>query len=230
MVLNQLQEGDSVMPRIGLILSGCGVNDGAEIHESVVALLALDRAGAEVVFLAPDKDQLDVVNHLAGEPAGEKRNVLVESARIARGNIRDVASVSSSELDGVVIPGGFGAAKNLCNFAVDGDGCVVDPAIDKLLKELQGEGKPIGAICIAPSVLARVFGPLKPVITIGTDAGTAALLEKMGAVHKNCAVGDCVVDEANGFVTTPAYMLAESIGQAAEGIEKLVAAVVKMAG
>jgi len=217
------------MVKIGLILSGCGVNDGAEIHESVIALLALDRAGADVVCMAPNKDQADVINHLEGAPASETRNVMVESARIARGNIRDIATVKASELDGVVIPGGFGAAKNLCDFATAGDACEAHPEVERLLKEIHGEGKPIGAICIAPALIARVFGPEKPTLTIGTDAGTAGLLEKMGAVHKNCAVGDCVVDADKKIVTTPAYMLAESIKQAADGIEKLVAEVVKLA-
>ena len=217
------------MVKIGLILSGCGVKDGAEIHESVIALLALDRAGAEVVFMAPNENQADVIDHIAEKPMDEGRNVMVESARIARGDIRDIATVKSSELDGVVIPGGVGAAKNLCNFATAGDGCEAHPEVERLLKEVYGEKKPIGAICIAPALVARVLGSEKPTLTIGNDAGTAALLEKMGAVHRKCAVGDCLVDAEKKIVTTPAYMLAESVKQAAEGIEKLVTEVVKLA-
>ena len=218
------------MPKIGFILSGCGVNDGAEIHESVLAVLALVRGGADVVFMAPDKDQADVIDHRAGEAVDERRNVLVESARIARGEIRDIAGVRSSEIDGIVIPGGYGAAKNLSSFAAEGDACSVDPEVTRLLKEVHAEKKPIGAICIAPNILARVFGSERPRITIGNDAGTAVLLEKMGAVHVECSVHDCVVDEEKKFVTTPAYMLAETIGQVADGIGKLVAEVLKLAG
>jgi len=218
------------MVKIGVVLSGCGVNDGAEIHESVITLLALDRAGAEVVFMAPNKDQMDVVNHLAGEPSGESRNVLVESARIARGNIVDVAGVGAADLDGVIVPGGFGAAKNLCNFATEGDGCEADPDVARLLADMHEARKPIGAICIAPAVVARVLGPHKPTLTIGTDAGTAGALEKMGARHEDCSVHDCVVDAEKKIVTTPAYMLAGSIKEAADGIEKLVSEVVKLAG
>jgi len=218
------------MVKIGVVLSGCGVNDGAEIHESVIALLALDRAGATVVFMAPNKDQMDVVDHLAGEPAGESRNVLVESARIARGEIVDVATVQAADLDGVIVPGGFGAAKNLCNFATQGDGCEADPDVARLLVDMHGARKPIGAICIAPALVARVLGEHKPTLTIGTDAGTAGALEKMGARHQDCAVQDCVVDAEKKIVTTPAYMLAGSIKEAADGIEKLVGEVVRLAG
>lgn len=218
------------MVKIGVVLSGCGVNDGAEIHESVITLLALDRAGAEAVCMAPDGDQADVVDHVAGQPVNETRNILKESARIARGDIRNIAGVKAADLDGVIVPGGFGAAKNLCNFAVAGDGCEVHPEVERLLKECRGEGKPIGAICIAPCILAKVFGDENPTLTIGNDPGTAGVLEKMGARHADCAVQDCVVDSDRKLVTSPAYMLAQSIGQAADGIEKAVAEVVKMAG
>ncbi len=218
------------MVKIGVVLSGCGVNDGAEIHESVIALLALDRANAEVVFMAPNKDQMDVVNHLAGEPSGESRNVLVESARIARGNIVDVATVQAADLDGVIVPGGFGAVKNLCDFATQGDACQADTEVARLLVDMHEARKPIGAICIAPALVARVLGEHKPTLTIGTDAGTAGALEKMGARHKNCDVRDCVVDAEKKIVTTPAYMLAGSIKEAADGIEKLVTEVVRLAG
>jgi enhancing lycopene biosynthesis protein 2 len=217
--------------KIGVILSGCGVYDGAEIHESVLTLLALDRVGAEAVCVAPDTDQMHVVNHLTGdEAAGEKRNVLVESARIARGNVKDIARAKGSDVDGIVIPGGFGAAKNLCDFAVSGADCKAHPEVARYLKEARAAGKPIGAICIAPALLARIFGEEKPELTIGTDKDTASNLEKMGACHASHAVDEIHVDEARRIVTTPAYMLAESISQAAAGIEKLVAKVVEMAG
>ncbi|MBU0756172.1 MAG: isoprenoid biosynthesis glyoxalase ElbB [Planctomycetes bacterium] len=219
------------MVKIGVVLSGCGVYDGAEIHESVITMLALDRLGAEIVCMAPDTDQMHVMNHLTGKPAeGEKRNVLVESARIARGNIRDIAKVKGKDLDGFIVPGGFGAAKNLCNFATAGADCKAHPEVARVLTEAREAGKPIGAICIAPALLARIFGADKPELTIGTDAGTAAAMEKMGACHADHQVDEIHVDESNKMISTPAYMLAQSISQAASGIEKLVKKVVEMAG
>ncbi len=216
--------------KIGVVLSGCGVMDGAEIHEAVCTMLAIDRAGAEIVCLAPNKDQLDVVNHVANTPQGEKRNVMVEAARIARGRIRDVATVQASDLDAVVLPGGYGAAKNLCTFAVDGTDCKVDPGVRTLLLEMHAAKKPIGALCIAPAALAAVFGrDLHPDLTIGTDEGTARALEKMGAKHVKTAVSDIVVDRKNKIVTNACYMLATRISEVAAGAEKVVKAVLEMA-
>ena len=216
-------------PRVGVILAGCGVYDGAEIHEAVLTLLALDRAGAEIVCLAPDVPQMHVVNHLTGEPAaGETRNVLVEAARIARGAVRDVAKATAAEFDALVIPGGFGAAKNLSTFAVDGEGCRVDPGVARLVRDVHSSGKPVGAMCIAPVILAKLLGSERPSLTIGTDAGTAGKMDAMGAHHVSCPVGSIVVDGKGRLVTTPAYMLAGRISEAAEGIEKLVAEVLRM--
>lgn len=216
--------------KIGVVLSGCGVYDGAEIHESVIAMLALDRLGAEIVCVAPNRDQMHVVNHLTGdEVAGAKRNVLEESARIARGNVQDIANVKGGDVDGVIIPGGFGAAKNLCNFAINGADCTADPEVARFLEEAREAGRPIGAICIAPALIARIFGDDEPEVTIGNDAGTAKAIEEMGACHADHGVDEIHVDSDKKIVTTPAYMLAESISQAAAGIEKLVEKVVQMA-
>jgi enhancing lycopene biosynthesis protein 2 len=217
--------------KIGVVLSGCGVFDGAEIHESVITLLALDKLGAQAVCVAPDTDQLHVINHLTQEEAaGEKRNVLVESARIARGEITDIAKAKAADVDAVIVPGGFGAAKNLCDFAVNGPDCKAHPEVTRYLKEAREAGKPIGAICIAPALIARIFGDEKPEVTIGTDEGTASAIEKMGACHASHGVSEIHVDEDKKFVSTPAYMMAESISQAASGIEKLVEKIVQMAG
>lgn len=216
--------------KVGVILSGCGVFDGAEIHESVITILALDRAGAEVVFCAPDIDQLHVINHQTGEVAeGERRNVLVESARIARGAVRDVTEVSPDELDALMLPGGFGAAKNLCTFAVAGAECDVDPGVAALVRGVHAQGKPIAAVCIAPALIAKVLGDEAPEVTIGTDADTAAALESLGATHVACPVREFVVDEQRKLITSPAYMLAGSISEAAEGIEKTVAKLLELA-
>ncbi len=222
------------MPRkkIGVILSGCGVYDGSEIHEAVITLLAIDRAGAEAVCMAPDIDQMHVVNHLTGEPApGEKRNVLVESARIARGKIRNLKEVKASDIDALILPGGFGAAKNLCDFAVKGADCAVQTEVARLVKDVVKAKKPLAAVCIAPALVSRVLGNEKLAhrLTIGTDQGTAQALEQMGSAHVSCPVTEFVVDKENRLVSTPAYMLAGRISEAAEGIEKTVKALLEMA-
>ncbi|AMV73539.1 isoprenoid biosynthesis glyoxalase ElbB [Desulfuromonas carbonis] len=213
------------MAKVGVILSGCGVYDGSEIQEAVITLLALDRAGAEAVCMAPDVAQMHVVNHLSGEvAAGESRNVLVESARIARGQIRDIKTVRVTDFDALILPGGFGAAKNLCNFAVKGAECDVNPEVSRLLRETIQAKKPLAAVCIAPALVARVLGgeKLTPTVTIGTDAATAEALETMGATHQDCPVREFVIDRKNKIVTSPAYMLAGRISEAADGIEKTV--------
>jgi len=216
--------------RVGVLLSGSGVYDGAEIHESVITMLALDRRGAEMVFCAPDAPQMHVVNHLTGEvEEGAERNILVESARIARGNIQDVASVSADDIDALILPGGFGAAKNLCDFAVSGTDCTVDPDVAKLVRAVHEQGKPIAAVCIAPALIAKVLGGVAPEITIGSDADTANALEAMGATHVQCPVSEFVVDRERKIVSSPAYMLGQSISEVAEGIEKTVDALLDMA-
>lgn len=216
--------------KVGVILSGCGVYDGAEIHESVITLLALDEHDAEAVICAPNVPQMHVIDHLSGEEVeGESRNVLVESARIARGAIRDIAEVKASELDALILPGGFGAAKNLSTFAVKTSDCEVNQEVARLIREVHDQGKPVAAVCIAPAVLAKVLGESSPEVTIGTDAGTAGALEAMGAKHIGCPVTEMVVDQEKKLVTSPAYMLAERISEAAQGIEKTVAALLDMA-
>ena len=216
------------MTRVAVVLSGCGYLDGAEIQESVLTLLALDRAGAEVECFAPDKDQLDVVDHRSGEAmSGESRNVLTESARIARGEIRDVALARAADFDAVILPGGYGAAKNLSSFAVEGPDCSVDPGVERLLREAATAGKPIGLICIAPAIGARLFPDVE--LTIGSDADTAGALEQMGAHHKSCPVEAFVTDERARVVSCPAYMLGPGIKDVAAGIEGLVAEVLRLA-
>lgn len=214
--------------KVGVLLSGCGVFDGTEIHESVLTLLFLDRAGAAVQCMAPDMDQYHVINHLTHQETAEKRNVLVESARIARGNIRDVAQVNASELDALILPGGFGAAKNLSDFAFKGPDAVVQPDVERLIREMVAAGKPVGAICIAPATLARAIADKKPQVTIGDDSGTAAGIERMGGRHQVCTVDRIHVDQTNRIVSTPAYMLGPGIKDVAVGIEKLVNEILSM--
>ena len=216
--------------RVGVILSGCGFKDGAEIHESVLTLLALDRAGAEAVCFAPDIEQAQVVDHLSGEVVPETRNVLQESARIARGDIADVAGADATQLDALILPGGFGAALNLSDFAVKGADATVDEGVSRLVRAMHEARKPIGAICIAPAVIARVLGKAgQPTLTIGDDVGTAAALEACGASHEACPVESFVVDAEQRIVSTPAYMLGPTIKHVAEGIERCVNAVLEMA-
>lgn len=216
------------MKKIGVILSGCGVRDGSEIHEAVLTLLAIDRNGAKAICLAPDME-LNEVNHLLMEETGAKRNVLVEAARIARGEISDIKEVTVSELDALVLPGGFGAAKNLCNFASQGAQGSVQPDVLKLVREMAAAKKPICAICIAPTVLALALGKdLSPQLTIGTDQGTAQAIAATGSRHVECAVHDCVIDRDHRIVTTPAYMLAGRISEAAEGIDKAIKATLSL--
>ena len=218
------------MPKkIGLLLSGCGVYDGAEIHESVCAMLAIDRAGGEIVCIAPDIPQHHVINHLAGKEAeGEKRNVLVESARIARGNIKKISDIDASQIDALIIPGGFGSAKNLSSYAFDGDKCSVNEDVKKLVREIVRAGKPLGAICITPVVVAKIFEgePEKPELTIGNDPDTIGKIEAMGSAHCQCSVSEFHIDRKNKIVSTPAYMLGTRISDVADGIEKLVKAVI----
>ena len=217
------------MKKIGVVLSGCGVRDGSEIHEAVFTLLAIDRHGAKAVCMAPNAD-FPVTNHLTMQETGEKRNALVESARIARGDIRDIKEVKAADLDAIIFPGGFGAAKNLCDFAAKGADAAVQPEVARLLQEMAAARKPIGAICIAPALIAAVLGKkYAPEVTIGNDAGTANAINATGSSHKECPVREFVIDKKNRIVTTPAYMLAGCISEAAEGIEKAVKAVIEMA-
>ncbi len=214
--------------KIGVLLSGCGVFDGAEIHEAVLTLLFLDRAGASILCMAPDVDQLHVIDHLTQQVTAEKRNVLVESARIARGEIQDLSTVSATDIDALIIPGGFGAAKNLSDFAVKGPDAQVNAEVRRLLVEMAESAKPIGAVCIAPATVVRALSKRSPQVTIGNDPGTASAIESMGGVHTVCTVTDICMDEKNRIVSTPAYMLGPGISDVAAGIEKLVAKVLSL--
>ena len=215
--------------KVCVLLSGCGVYDGSEIHEAVLTLLFLDKNNAEIICAAPDMEQMHVVNHLTGTPTGEKRNVLVESARIARGDIKNLKDVTAKDVDALIIPGGFGAAKNLSDFAVKGAEAVVHPEVKRIISEMTVAGKPVGALCIAPATLTKALSDIKPKLTIGNDVGTAAAISAMGGEHAECAVDGVIIDEKNKIVTTPAYMLGPGIKDIAKGIEKLVNTIIEMA-
>lgn len=214
--------------KVAVILSGCGVYDGAEIHESVLALLRLSQRGVQVQCFAPDIAQHHVVNHLTGQEMAESRNVLVESARIARGQVRDVRELQAADFDALIVPGGFGAAKNLSDFAFKGASCSVQADVLAAARGFATAHKPVGLVCIAPALAARIYGAGVQ-CTIGHDPDTAAKLADMGAEHVDCPVDDIVVDETRKLVTTPAYMLAKSLAEAASGINKLVDRVLELA-
>jgi len=217
----------SMTKKVAVILSGCGVYDGAEIHESVITLLRLDQRGAQVQCFAPNIAQMHVIDHLTGKEMPESRNVLVESARIARGEVKDIREAKAEDFDALIVPGGFGAAKNLSNFAVEGAECSVNADLLALAEAFAEACKPVGLICISPALAAKIYGP-GVVCTIGKDADTAAAVVKMGGTHEECDVHDIVEDVQRKLVTTPAYMEAKSISEAASGIYKLVDRVLEL--
>ena len=213
-------------PSIAVILSGCGHLDGSEIHEATLTLWAIHKLGADFQCYAPDIDQHHVVNHLSGAVMDQKRNVLVESARIARGKVRDLAAFRAEEHDALILPGGFGAAKNLCDYAFAGPACTVIPPVEKAIKAMAALKKPIGALCIAPAVLARVLPGID--ITIGQDEATAGNIEKMGASHTRTTHGEIAIDREHRVVTTPCYMLDARVDQIGQGAEHVVSAILEM--
>ncbi len=216
------------MSRVAVILSGCGVYDGAEINEAVLTLLSLEQQGATYQCFAPDKEQMHVINHLTGEPAeGETRNVLVEAARIARGEVLALTEADAKDYDALVVPGGFGAAKNLCNFAVAGADMEIDPEFLALARAFHQAGKPIGLICIAPVMAAAICGEGTR-CTIGNDSETASAIEAMGGEHLECPVSEARVDADRRMVTTPAYMLAGKVSEAYGGISDCVTEVLAL--
>ncbi|MBU2978460.1 isoprenoid biosynthesis glyoxalase ElbB [Alteromonas sp. C1M14] len=216
------------MKNVAVILSGSGVFDGSEIHEAVITLLAIREQGASYQCFAPDRPQMHVINHLTGEVAeDESRNVLVESARIARGEIKPVTECKVDDFDALMLPGGFGAAKNLCTFALDGADCTIDEDVLAVCKAFAQAEKPAGYACIAPALAAAVYGSDRK-LTIGNDKATAEGLEALGAKHVNCAVDEIVIDTEAKLVTTPAYMLAQDILEAKSGIDKMVETVLAM--
>ncbi|MCH1929825.1 isoprenoid biosynthesis glyoxalase ElbB [Shewanella sp. A25] len=216
------------MKKIAVLLSGCGVFDGTEIHESVLTLLSLAKAGAQYQCFAPNINQMHVVNHATGEvDAAATRNVLVESARIARGDVKDTIELDVNEFDALVVPGGFGAAKNLCNFATNGSECDVNPLVTDFINEFIVTKKPVGFMCIAPMMIPRLYGHGAKG-TIGNDIDTVAAFNLMGGAHQEATVHEIVVDEIHNIVSTPAYMLAGNIAEAHSGIEKLVQKVLEL--
>lgn len=216
------------MPRFAVILSGCGRADGSEIHEAVTALLAIDESGCTYQCFAPNIEQAAVINNLTSEKTEERRNVLVESARIARGDIKPLSEINVADFDCLVFPGGLGAITNWCDFAVSGVNCSVESSISRVLEEAYKQKKVIGAMCIAPVTVAKVLGKYGIKVTIGNDKTVATAVTSTGATHENTPVKEACVDEKNRIVTTPAYMLAKSIKEVAYGAKSMVTAMLKL--
>ncbi len=214
------------MKKFAVVLSGCGVFDGSEIHEATLTMYSISKNGATYDVFAPDIEQHHVINHLNGNELDEKRNVMIEAARIARGAVKDLKELDPASYDALIFPGGFGVAKNLCTFAFDGPDCKINTEVEKVIKAMNEKGKPIGALCIAPVLLAKVFGS-NVELTIGQDKGTAEAVEAMGAVHKNTNHGEVVVDKKNKLYTTPCYMLDANIAQIGEGADNIVKEMLK---
>lgn len=206
-----------------VVLAGCGVFDGAEIHEAVMTLYAIEKTGGTYQIFAPNVMQHHVINHLTGEVSEEARNVLTEAARIARGKIRALTEYRAADFDALIFPGGFGVAKNLCTYAFDGTDCQVDRVAESAIRETHSAGKPIGALCISPVLIARVLGNVA--VTIGNDAATAADIKSMGAVHEIRRHGEVTVDRKNRIVTSPCYMLNSRLSDIAADADAVIKAI-----
>lgn len=213
--------------KVGVVLSGCGVYDGTEVHEAVLTLLALDQRGADVVMAAPDKEQAHVINHLTGEVDPHPRNVLVESARIARGHVKALAELQADEIDALIFPGGFGGAKNLSDFAFAGAALEVDPDVTRIVAAMRAASKPIGFICITPTLAAKLIPGVR--ITLGCDCDASKASQGLGAEHVQTEVHETVVDAEHKVVSTSAYMLGPWVAQVHQGIDKLVGEVLDLA-
>jgi enhancing lycopene biosynthesis protein 2 len=212
--------------KAAVVLAGCGVFDGAEIHEAVMTLYAIDKAGGTYQIFAPNVKQHHVINHITGDTMNESRNVLTEAARIARGRIKALTEYRVADFDALIFPGGFGVAKNLCTYAFDGTDCSVDRVVEAAIRDTHSAGKPIGALCISPVLITRVLGDVT--VTIGDDAKTVADITTMGGRHEMKRHGEVSVDRKNRIVTAPCYMLNSTVSDIAHDAEVLIKAIQEM--
>jgi enhancing lycopene biosynthesis protein 2 len=212
--------------KVAVVLAGCGVFDGAEIHEAVMTLYAIDRVGGTYQIFAPNVKQHHVINHITGEAMNEARNVLTEAARIARGKIKALTDYRVADFDALIFPGGFGVAKNLCTYAVDGTDCHVDRVVEAAIRDTHTAGKPIGAMCISPVLITRVLGDVT--VTVGDDPSTASDIAAMGGRHEAKRHGEVSIDRKNRIVTAPAYMLNATIGDIACDAGEVIKAIKEM--
>jgi enhancing lycopene biosynthesis protein 2 len=212
--------------KFAVVLAGCGVFDGAEIHEAVLTLLAISKNGGTYQIFAPNVMQYHVIDHISGIETRESRNVMVEAARIARGKIRALIDYNPDDFDALVFPGGFGVAKNLCSYAFDGNDMKIDRVVEKCIRDTHSSGKPIAALCISPVLITKVLGNVE--VTIGSDKGTAEHIISMGGTHINTNNGEIVIDKKNRLVTSPCYMLDASITDIETGTDKTIKALISM--
>ena len=212
--------------KFAVILAGSGVFDGSEIHEATMSLYAIVRNGGTYQAFAPDIDQHNVINHITGEEMDEKRNVLIESARISRGDIKNLKEFNAEDYDALILPGGFGAAKNLSTFAFEGANCKINCEVENAVRAMADQSKPIGALCISPVILAKIFGNVK--VTIGQDRDTAKAIEEMGATHQKTDHAEVVVDKDKKVVTSPCYMLDANILNIADGADNVVKSIMEI--
>lgn len=213
------------MKKFAVILCGCGSMDGSEIHESVMTMLAIDRHECSYTLFAPDGNQAQVINHYTKEIMEENRNMLVESARIARGDIHPLTEYNAEDFDALILPGGFGAAKNLFTYAFDGIKAKVDPEVERVIRSTFKLKKPIGALCIAPVLLAKVLKNIT--VTVGSDPDTVSDVEKMGAHHINTQQTEVIADKQNMIFSTPCYMLPATIADIADSAENLISSILE---
>jgi len=213
------------MKHFAIILAGSGVYDGAEIHEATMTMLAILKHGGDYQIFAPDIEQYHVINHLTGEVMDEKRNVLIESARIARGDAKPLSEFNIADFDALIMPGGFGVAKNLADFAFKGPDCTVNKEVEQAILDTVKSGKPLGALCISPAIVARVLHDVK--VTVGEDKATIQNIEAMGANHTTTSHGEVVIDKKYNVFTTPCYMLDATILDIAQGAENIVSAMME---
>lgn len=213
------------MKKFAVVLSGCGVFDGSEIHEATLSMFAIANNNASYEMFAPDINQHHVINHITGKEMNETRNVLVESARIARGKIRPLSDFSAGEFDALLFPGGFGAAKNLSDWAFKGPDGKVIPEVERVIRAMVDAGKPVGALCISPVLIAKTLEGAE--LTIGSDKGTAEAVQKAGATHVTTTHGEVVMDERYKVFTTPCYMLDATIKQIGDGADNIVKAMLE---
>ena len=212
--------------KFAVVLAGCGVYDGAEIHEAVMTLLAISKNKGTYQVFAPNVMQYHVINHISGDVMKESRNVMVESARIARGKIKPLIDYNPKDFDALVFPGGFGVAKNLCSYAFDGSEMKIDRVVEKAIKETHSAGKPIGALCISPVLVTKILGNVE--VTIGNDKKTAEHITTMGGVHKTTKNGEIVIDKKNRLVTSPCYMIDAAITDIETGADKTIKALISL--
>lgn len=215
------------MKKIAVILAGCGNRDGSETHETLSVLLAIDKRNIEYQCFAPEGD-FEVFNHIEGKASGEKRHLITEASRLCRGNIKPLSTYKAVDYDALILPGGMGAAQNLSNYAFVGAEMSVNKEVETAIKDAFSANKPIGALCIAPMIVAKVLGDKNPTITLGQECQAAKDAVTLGCKHQVCSAEEVAIDRENKIVTTPAYMVATHISQIFEGSDNLVQAICEL--